>query len=736
MFHTDPTIDQIMKWSDNSKESLDVEPIHVGKKLTSKSNEYEKLRDWVVDTRGVLADANMQRATVQIKNLALWVGLHYSSQTLSGDMRNTSDDDITVDSHKVIINNIYDIERNRYSKISRNQPQTRVVPKSSDYDDYVGSRIGEAVLKTAKNRVRQQKKVNQMLRESFIFGESWIRTWWNKDRGGVDPRWEKLVERLRPGQNQKTFTVDGEDLLIIRDEPIMIGDHDLRVLLPWTLYVDPKPTAEDVEFIIFEDYVHVETLKKLYPKKASQIVSGEESFKIINTANLGIETLRNHVRRFEVFARSSRFLGSGIHFVCTEDVMLEEPEDNPNDRNDDSEWGNIPVERLTDIDVPGRLHGYSTVQILSNLQHTDNQMLTMMKHYLLMLGHPTMLIPAEAKVEMDELSDGSFYAKYYGDTPPSLLVPNPVPPQTVAFAELIRDRMQKLGDLHGVSSGDLPNSVRAARAIRLLQELEDLRATSIFAKYNDLYLSLDRKILKQTKHYEPTDGRLITMLGKANEYLVEDFDVEVLSKEFQVELEISGLLPQQPSARAEFFTDMYQATNGQLFSQEKWVKLFGFENEREFIDSATVSVIKAQRENDFFMKNKKVEVAQPHENHVVELREHAVLVQSSTFSGMDEKRKEKILDHIRTHEYLAFLHMQENPTYKEYIFMQCPWYPLVFKLPQNTMMQMGSQPGVGAPPPPPQAAPQKKPGGGGKAPAPKPQPQGNGTAPPGQMISQ
>lgn len=696
--HTDPTVDQLFQWSDNSRDALDIEPIYANDKLTSKADNYGKLRKWTSDLyQSGLMDSARSRAFTQVKNLALWTGLHYANQTASADFMSDNDDDITVDTHKVIINNIYDIERARYSKISRNIPQVKVRPKSSDYDDYVGARVGDAVLQTAKKRVKQKQKVDQMLRESFIFGESWIKTWWNKEKGEIDPRWEKLAKRLRKDEQKREMRYDGELIVVDKDHPMFIGDHDMNVRLPWSLLVDPQAMPEACEWIVFVDFIHVEALKRMYPKKEKKITAKEDGYKVFNTSSLSMEHLRNHVLVYTVFARSSRFLRNGTHYVCTDEIMLEKPCDNPAPTCEESEWGNLPVERLTDIDVPGRLFGYSTIQILANLQHSENQMTTMMKHYLMMLGHPKMLIPGEAKVEMDELSDGSFYCTYYGDQPPTLLTPNPIPPQVIQFAEYLRDRMQKLGDLHGVSSGDIPNSVRAAKAIRLLQELEDLRATSIFAKYNDLHLALDRKILKQCENYKNSDGRMVAILGKGSEYLVEDFDAEVFSKEMQVELEVSGMLPQQPSARAEFITDMYKTTNGQLFSQEKWVKLLGFENEQEFIDAVTVSVIKAQRENDMIIKGRKLDTPEPFENHITELREHMVLFQSATFRMMNKKNQEALVKHVRTHEYLVYLHMQENPMYKDMVFQTCPWYPLVFKLPQDTMAQMGSQPGVGAP---------------------------------------
>lgn len=707
--YTDPTVDEILQLSDSAtQEALDLDPIWSDNKLKDKKGDWAALRNWTQTTHESLIDPTKEFANVCIKNLALWLGFHYKSMTSTADLRTSDDDEVTVDSHKVIVNNIYDIERNRYSKITRNIPQTRATPKNTEYSAYAQSRVADAVLKTVKKITKQRRVVNESLRQSFIFGEGWVRVDWNKNKGKFDPRWEAAVKKLRNGE-PKMMKLEGEDepVLIDPDKPIYIGNHDLVNVLPWNLFPEPKPQSEEVEYIIEVDYVHIKTLKERYPAAAKKIIATEGA-KSFNVNSLVVEPLKNHCLVYTVHGRSCPMMPNGIRYVCTVDVMLEEPTDNPHPVIEESEWGNLPYERLVDINVPGKLRGFSTVQILANLQHSENQMHTMIKHFLLLMGTPKMLIPREGNIDIDETSDDSCYIFYSNNGKPELMVPNPVPPQVVAFAEMLRERMQKLGDLHGVSSGDLPKSVRAARAIQMLQEMEDLRATSIFEKYNEMYVNLDRKLLAQTKHYKKSDGRLIMLLGKGADYLIEDFEAEDFGQDVTVELEITSMLPTAPSARAEFIATMQQMSGGQLFTPEKMTKMMGLDNEQEFIDAATVSVIKAQRENDMFVKNKKVPSPEPHEDHIVELKEHAVLLRSPSFSALPEKVKEKIYSHVRGHEYLLFLDMLDNPTLSAYVLQTQPWFPMVFDLPTGVgMAPMGA--GMGAPQQPQQAQPQQQP---------------------------
>ena len=682
----DPSIDQIFGLSANDVEALSIDPIWCKKKLTSRKGDWELLREWTTDTHATLIEYDRPYINTQIRNLAIWMGLHYKSQNAQADFRTMDEDEVTVDTHKVVVNNIYDIERGRYSKITKNIPQTRVVPRAGEYEDYSGARVGNPVLKTIKEKTKQRVIINTMQRESFIFGESICYNGWNPDKGKIDPRWEKHAERVeRLGRGPREMWIDGEKITIDPTNPMLIGVNELGKVLLGDFTRDPRTRRADIEWTFETEYVHIEVLKALYPKKAKRIVATDNA-KIFNADYLYVQHLQNHALVYTVHGKSTKFLKDGVRYVCTPDVMLEEPHENPNEFLEECELGNLPYVIMTDIDVPGRSRGFSTIQILASLQHSENQMHTMIKHYLMMLGHPIMLIPDEGNIEIDELSDGSFFCKFSGGFKPELMTPNPVPPQVVAFADMLRDRIQKLGDLQGISTGDIPKSVRAARAIQLLQEIEDLRATSTFEKYVSCYLEHDRRFLSQTKNYKKSDGRLLSILGRGNEYIVEDFDPEVFSRDMRVELEVTGMLPTTPTAKAEFILSAQRESGNTMFTPEKLTKILGFESQQEFIDNATVAVVKADRENDRFYRSLEVEAPFEHDNHLVEWREHLILLQSSNFQMFPKKLKEEVLDHIRTHEMYMWFHMQEHPLYQQMILTTEPLYPAVFKQPRGAVL--------------------------------------------------
>lgn len=674
---TTPSVYSIIAASDVPAHSIDVPKFWSDRKLVDKKDDYAALRDCCSSIRALLRDSQRQFFENCVKNLALWLGLHYSSQGSNASFSNLQNEDITVDTHKFIVNDIYDISRSRYSKITRNSPQISVNPTTSEYGHYADSVTASQVLSGAREKLGVKNRVDWMVMESFIFGESWLFPTWNRAKGRLHPEWESRIEELRSGKRIELR--DSEDNAFRADlySPLFLGDHDLQHAYPWEVWLDPKMKAEDVEWMFVDEVRHMDELLKDYPKKAAIIKQkAETGVSYFDVDNLNIVHLSNCVRCFRVKIRPNKNLAYQVEFYCTEDFMLEEPSDSYSQVEIvDPIFGGMGV-RMTDVDVPGRLRGYSTINILENLQHTVNQMATMSKHHTMVAGIPKWAIPEEGNINIDELSDDSYAITYSNDAKPSFIEVPQIPASVKDVLQFAADKLQKMGDLHGVSQGDLPNSVRAAKAIRVLQEIEDLRATSNFNKYNDAHLAINRALLLQMKNYEEGDNRLLSYVGDNKEYIVEDFSPEIFARDYRVALEITGTLPPTPSARAEFIMEAYQAAPGAI-GPEKFLRVLGLRSEREFLDAATVAVVKAARENDKFIKGKKVLEPEPFENHLVELEEHYTLIQSPTFSMMPQKLKDKVLRHVAMHEFGLFLKMQASPAMKQLVLTTKPNFPVV-----------------------------------------------------------
>ena len=81
-----------------------------------------------------------------------------------------------------------------------------------------------------------------MLRNTFIFGESYCFVTWNKDKGDLHPDYVKARAMGMPLQmigddGQPVLDDQGQPMKISPDTPVKIGDVDYTVECPWRVHL-------------------------------------------------------------------------------------------------------------------------------------------------------------------------------------------------------------------------------------------------------------------------------------------------------------------------------------------------------------------------------------------------------------------------------------------------------------------------------------------------------------------
>ena len=86
-----------------------------------------------------------------------------------------------------------------------------------------------------------------MLRNAFIFGESYCFIMWNKEKGDLHPLYVKARDMnmqldFLDESGAPMLDADGNALKIDPNKPIYIGDVDYEVEVPWRVYLTKTET--------------------------------------------------------------------------------------------------------------------------------------------------------------------------------------------------------------------------------------------------------------------------------------------------------------------------------------------------------------------------------------------------------------------------------------------------------------------------------------------------------------
>lgn len=658
----------------------DLDPIHV----LDRTKE-EDLLKWANDNYNFLLDTVQARAAWQIRNQALYKGQHYASQDRYANFRNIQGVDVSSETSKVVINELYEYSQQRKARLARFETMITTVPHSNEHSDKEGAEAAKQILDTIASANDFSAVKRRADEECPMFGESYIMPIWDECKGGIDPRWEKARDSIKKQGKRNVrqkVKVSGVEFEYDPEKPKFLGDFAIRHVLPWQLLIEPFKLAPDVQWFIYWSYHHVEDLKKRYRDVADKIVP-TGSATTYNEEQLTVKNLTRHALVLEVWGRSTEFLPNGIHWIQTPEVLLKKPVDNPYRTIENLEFGNLPLERLTDIDVQGEFHGYPTYQLLAGPQHLLNQMVTMAARNVKIAGHPKLMVPRQGKINHETFGSNEITVVSYNHPyKPHVETVAVVPPEVLALAELMSKKMTMLGGIQPISQGDIPSNVRSGRAIRLLEELESMRATDMIKKAERFMLNLYKRALSIVgDNYKKDEKRLIKILGEDKKYQIDSFNTVALENTYDVELVPSSSLPQTPSARLATVMEMAQIPAiVESLPRELIIESMQLGTPEKLYSAITASVDKAGWENQMFIKGKIPPEPIDGDNDVVHWAEHNKILCSKSFLEFSKEIQEEMIDHQRSHEMGMMDKANMNPVFLQRI-MQLPGFPKFYHQP-------------------------------------------------------
>jgi len=650
---------------------------------------------------------------VQMDNLLLYKGL----QWLAADRQLNRNLDRQGFSNsrnpRVVINHLSDFVTQWVSRLTRYRPAVAIYPARSQQEDADDAKIAKDVLDYIWYENRIDETLQEWARQMKIFGEAYMWITWNPQKGGVHPQYAMAQQKglrvpILDSQGQPINNEEGDPMFM--DKVVHIGDLDYEVMAPWHVFDQPTRTRKDIEWSIRWKLEDIEYLKAKYPDRAKDIKADVDLNSMYTGYRLDTARLKNQVVVYELFHRSHEFMEKGRYIKRTKGVILE---------NSDLpyEHGQIPYLYMADIEVPDQNRGYSFFQQLFPLQHQINACASLIYKSLVLFAHPKMVIQ-DGSCDMQQLLNESTVISHSGSVPPTLLTQSPVANELFTYLNKLEETAEKLSGVFTMSRGQAPSGVRAAKALRVLEEQEDKRAYITAIKYNNIGLVENARMSLSVAgtFYDDSDGRLAQIVGRDNEYKIRQFTVANLTKPFHFRIENTTALSQSPAARIDEITELSQMRFDptSLLTREQTIQLLDLTAAEQFKDIVTRSTKCAESENDDFVAKRPVAPPTEVEDLITHWKIHVQQMQSREWKEMTPPDiKATAEQHLYITEYL----MQEkaygimdgmgmplrmpNIGFQQLLVMQCPNFPVLLQSPTPPpMMGMMGGGGMGGPLPP------------------------------------
>lgn len=654
---------------------------------------------------------------VQMDNLLLYKGIQWLSADRQANRILDRQGFPNTRNPRVVINHLSDFVTQWVSRLTRYRPAVAIYPARAQQEDADDAKIAKSVLDYIWYEQRIDERLQEWARQMKVFGESYMWILWNPQKGPVHPQYAEARAQGRavpitdstgkPIKNEK-----GEPMVM--DHAVHVGDVDYIIEPPWHVFDQPNRQRRDIDWSIRWYLEDVEYVKAKYPDKADEIRPNLDMNSLYSAYRLDIAKVKNQVVIYELYHRSHEFMEKGRFIKRTKNCILENV-DLP------YEHGQIPYLYVADIDIPNSIRGMSFFQSLFPLQHQINAVSSLIYKALVLFAHPKFTMQ-DGSCDMQQLLNESTVVSYSGGVPPTLLTQSPISPELFKYLDKLEETAEKLSGVFTMSRGQAPSGVRAAKALRVLEEQEDKRAYITAIKYNNIGLVDNARMTLSVAgtYYDDSDGRLINIVGRDNEFKIQQFQAANLSKPYHIRIENTTALSQSPAARIDEITELMaiRFDPGAPLSREQFVQLLDLTASEQFKDIITRATKCAQSENDDFFAGRPVSPPLETEDLVAHWKVHAQAFQSREYKELTPPPiKAEIERHFYTTEYLMWEKASGltdamgmpirmgNPIFAQRLALECPDFPMLLKTPVPSPM-LGMMPppanglGPGGPMPP------------------------------------
>ncbi len=658
-------------------------------------NDEDAICEWFKNSVDSLRDRQTARAEVMLKNRDFYAAIQYQVGQ-EGISRDKEGRPITEKLSRVVVNQIYDLTEHWVSQMTRFAPAIAVIPPNSEYNDRIAAKLSKAFIDYLFYVNDIDDLLEDMARQSRIFGESYCFIEWNAAKGDKDPRVAEAMDLgirvpLVDSEGNQVMSQDGEPLFI--DSKPKVGDVDYDVVLPWHVFVQPKEKWKDVDWVVKVKAVDADALKAAYPDRADEIDSNATDHQY-SIDYLTADTDYNEVLQFEIYHRSTEFLDKGRYIKLIPGVVLE-------NRDLGYSHGELPVVRLTNIDLPGELHGASFFQNILLLQVVLNNLYSLAYTNIALGSHLYWLVPTSGNVDAGKLRNSASVIKYQGTTPPRIESFKTVGTEIFKVIEMVEQKISAISGRQPISQGMVPPGVEAGIAMTFLEEQENQRANVDIKKHNAVIKKIARMSLAVAgDYYKEEDGRTVRVVGKNNVFSIKALEVAKLGGPYDIRVQRTTALSESKSGRLSQILALEGRFPGML-PREQVLDMLDLANDQKFYDLATVAVQSADNENELMLEGNRVASPDRYEEHLVHWQNHVKFIQTRSFKeDLPPEIQQLFFDHIETHEYWIIKKAKE-PTVSP-MFMQklqaLEQFPLfmVVAPPIETPLPVDA----GAPPPP------------------------------------
>ncbi len=547
-----------------------------------------------------------------------------------------------------IYNHIAPLIETRLARLSEVKPSMVVLPASAQDDDISNAKVCRDILDSCSSKINLSKIISNATTWSEICGTSFYKIVWNNKKGetvGFNQNGEKIYE----------------------------GDVDVLVCSPFEIYPDSNLSC-DVDACGSIIYAKSYDVNKIFDEWGIKVQGSDvQSFALSsqagmfgnpNSSLLSKITKHNQALVLEKYECPSKEYPDGRLIIVCEDKLLYYGK-LPYKNMHGGERG-FPFVRQISISQPNLFWGTSVIERLIPIQNAYNTVKNR-KHEFMNRASLGVLAVEDGSVDVESLEEeglapGKVLVYRQGASLPTLLCDDSVPNSFSEEEKALLEEFLSVGGITDLFGGNNTNALAnlSGVALQLLIEQEYSKISAIGENIKFAVRQMAEQILRLYKQFVVGQrvSRLVGNNGVASFFYWDRGNISSDEVVFDTQAESLRSMTQKRNLVLELLDKGIFADEDGKISGEMKLKVLdalGFGMWEESLDTNSIQLQKAQRENVELLTNGVVPKVLDIHDHNLHISAHTAFVLSKEFEKaceQDENLEAIMLQHINEHKQM------------------------------------------------------------------------------------
>jgi hypothetical protein len=491
---------------------------------------------------------------------------------------------------------------------------------NTDHKSQAQTILAKGLLEYYQRANNFDQVIYKMVRDGFMYGESFMYLGWDVDRGAV------------------------VDVDLDTDKLLREGDLKVRIFNTVDVVRDiHRQPDQDHSWYILCERVNKYDLAIQYPHLAEKIkaandVRSSAAFQYTYNPDLwsvGMAS-EDYCLKYTLIHKKCPTLPEGrlLEFIDNNCILLDSP----------LPYDDLPIHRFYISEQEGSpfadTHAWGLLPLQDNVDRLTSAVVTNNAAFAVQ----SILLPEGAQISEDALNEGLLVLKYKGDKKPEALQLTASAPETYQLIDSMVQNMEKLLAVGAVARQDESAFKTSGSALALLQSTALQFNHQIQAHYVFMLESVGTSILSILRQYASTK-RVAVISGKQNKQYLREFESKDLEGIQRVYVDLGNPVMRTIAGNYELATTM--VNQGMVKGVDQLVEVLSTGRIEPIYEGESAELMLIRSENENLANN----VMQPvliTDNHPLHMREHLVVLANPTDRANPELLQ-ACLDHIQQH---------------------------------------------------------------------------------------